>query len=221
MVGAKVRKKPVRKPLSRDKVVVKAIQLANRHGADWLSMRKLAAGLNVEAMSLYNHVENKDDVLDAMINEVVALFPLPVPGKPWKKELKRSVVATHAVLLEHPWASNLLLSRVVVGEAMLSYSNACYGCFVEAGFSYPLADHAWNAISNHLYGFTLAELNSPIDQEEFAVAAEQYLPMVSADDYPYIHAMMLLIKSKKHSGINNFEFGLDLILDGLEQLLDR
>jgi len=102
---------------------------------------------------------------------------------------------------------------------MMTYSNACFGCLFRAGFSHELTDHGWNAINNHLYGFTLTELNSPVNSEDYAHIAEQYLPMVPEDKYPHIRSMMDVIIAGKHSGVNDFEFGLDLILEGLESRL--
>ena len=100
----------------------------------------------------------------------------------------------------------------------MAWSNATIGCLHEAGFSYEIADHAWNAIDNHIYGYTLQAVNRPVDPEQYADAAEEYLPIIPEDEYPYLNAMASLIAEGKHSGINEFEFGLDLILDGLERL---
>jgi len=207
--------------LSRAKILTKAIRLADSNGLDALSMRKLAQSLQVEAMSLYNHVHNKDDVIDGMINSVVEQFVVPDVNKPWKQSMRTSAISTHKTLLNHPWAANLMITRVIMGEGMMTYSEACYGCLANAGFSYAMTDHAWNAISNHIYGFTLTQISSPLESSEYANAAEQYLPQVPKQTYPHIHAMMQLIIKGEHSGVNNFEFGLDLILDGLERKLQN
>lgn len=217
-----IKKNPKAKPaLSRTKILKKAIQLADSHGLDALSMRKLAQSLQVEAMSLYNHVRNKEDVIDGMINTVVEKFALPDANQPWKQSMRESVMSTHQVLLQHPWSANLMITRVIMGEGMMSYSDACYGCLANAGFSYAMTDHAWNAISNHLYGFTLTQINAPTITSDYVKAAEHYLPQVPQQTYPHIHTMMQLIIKGEHSGINNFEFGLDLILDGLERQLNN
>ena len=183
-------------------------------------MRKLAESLNVEAMSLYNHVQSKDDVLDGMVGLVIEQFELPNPAKNWKKELKTGANSMHAVLLQHRWAAQMLISRVITGDAMMRNADAWVGCLHKAGFSYVMADHAWNALTNHIYGFTLTQINSPLEAADYAKSAEQYLPYVPASDYPHLNGLMQLIISGKHDGINNFEFGLDLILDGLERLKD-
>lgn len=205
-------------PLNRTKVLKQAMRLADKGGIEQLSMRKLAQSLNVEAMSLYNHVKNKDDVLDGMVGLVIEQFELPKSGKDWKKELKVSANSMHAVLLQHRWAAQLLISRVITGEAMMRNADAWIGCFYKAGLSYVMADHAWNAVTNHIYGFTLTQINSPVDVVDYAKSAEQYLPLVPENDYPHMHGLMQLIIMGKHDGINDFNFGLDLILDGLERL---
>jgi len=193
--------------------------MADVNGLASLSMRKLADQLGVEAMSLYNHVQNKDDVIDGMLGLVIAQFVVPDAGEHWKAAMRECAISTHKTLLKHPWAAQLLISRVSVSEHMMSYSDACYGCLANAGFSYEMTDHAWNAISNHVYGFTLTLINSPIDSTDYVKAAKQYLPAVPKDTYPHVHAMMQLIINGDHSGVNKVEFGLDLILDGLDSLL--
>jgi len=215
---ARARKKSASKQaLTRDKVLKCAIQLADAQGVDGLSMRKLAKALNVEAMSLYNHVDNKDDLLDGMLDSVISEFKLPNETIPWREALRQSLISTHDVLLQHRWAALQLLSRISAGEAMMTYSNACYGCLYNAGFSHALTDHGWNALNNHLYGFTLSEINAVANPKDYAKTAEKYLPMVPKERYPYIRSMMEVIIEGSHSGINDFHFGLDLILDGLEK----
>jgi len=212
-------KRQTRPALTRDKILLRAVRLADRQGTQNLSMRSLAKALRVEAMSLYNHLENKDDLLDGMLDLVVRKFSLPDAALPWSLALRESVIDTHAHLLSHPWAATMLISRINTSASMMRYSDACYGCLVKAGFSYAMADHAWNAVGNHLYGYTLCIVNSPVNKADYSKAAEQYLPMVPADEYPYVHGMMQVIISGEHSGINDFTFGLDLILQGLEAKL--
>lgn len=205
--------------LTREKVLLKALQMADANGLESLSMRKLADQLGVEAMSLYNHVHNKDDVIDGIVSLVIARFKLPDTNEHWKAAMRSCAISTHETLLKHPWAAQLLISRVSVGENMMTYSDACFGCLANAGFSYEMSDHAWNAISNHIYGFTLTLINSPVDSADYAQVAEQYLPDVPKETYPHMHALMQLIISGDHNGVNKVEFGLDLILDGLDSML--
>lgn len=215
--GKKRAKSAAKKPLTQARILKTALRLADGHGVEALSMRRIAQDLNVEAMSLYNHFGSKDELIDSLVNLVVGEFELPEIGSGWKNAMRIRAISAHQVLLKHPWAALLLLSRVNVGPAILTWTNATVGCLREAGFSYAMADHAWNAIDNHIYGFTLQVVNSPVKPDEYASAAKHYLPMIPADQYPYLHDMASMIGAGKHSGINDFEFGLDLLLDGLEQ----
>lgn len=211
-------KKKIQKPrknLSKDLVIQTAIQYADRNGIEALSMRNLANSLGVEAMSLYNHIQNKDELLDGMVETCVKQFFKPKQGGDWKKEIKKRAKSVREVLLTHPWLTVLLVSRVNVGEHMLQYFNLTLGCLVEAGFSYKQADHIINAIDSHIYGFTLQELNFPFSPDEYESKAKEYLPMIKPDELPYFLNLSKEVASGKYNGIHNFEFGLDLILNGL------
>jgi AcrR family transcriptional regulator len=187
-------------------------------------MRRLAQGLGVEAMSLYNHVANKDDLLDAMVEHGMAEVDWPpadpaAPWATWREALAERARAIHRVLLSHPWLTGLIVSRANVGPRMLRYVDATLGCLVAAGFSYPLADQAWNTLDNHIYGFTLQELNFPFEPSEYAAVAAAYLPDLSREQYPHLHALTRLVSAGGHDGVHDFELGLELTLDGLERLL--
>lgn len=208
-------------PLTRKRVLRAAIKLADKSGIDSLSMRKLAQALGVEAMSLYNHVTNKEDVLDGIVDIVAGEIDVPAIGTDWQMAMRQRAISARSVLLRHPWASMLIVSRINVGPAMLRYVNATIGCLREAGFSYKMADHAWNAIDSHIYGFTLQELNFPLDPSEYADAAEQYLSLVPVDRYPYLNVLAQQVIDGTHHGVHDFEFGLELILDGLERLREK
>jgi len=207
-----------RAPLSKERVLKAAIALADDVGIESLSMRKLGQELGVEAMSLYKHVANKDDILDGIVDIVASEIEVPTIGGDWKVAMRRRAISAHEVLLRHPWATQLIVSRANVGPAMLDYVNATIGCLREAGFSFALADGAWNAIDSHVYGFTLQELNFPFDPAEYADVAKAYLPMIPEARYPYLNAMTQQVINGNHKGLHSFEFGLDLILDGLERL---
>ncbi|MFI6040090.1 TetR/AcrR family transcriptional regulator C-terminal domain-containing protein [Nocardia sp. NPDC051321] len=137
----------------------------------------------------------------------------------WKAAMRARAIAAHEVLLRHPWANGLIGTRLNVGPAMLRYVDATIGCLRAAGFSYPLADRAWNALDSHIYGFTLQQVNFPLQPDEYASAAQQFLPLIPADRFPYMNALSRLVIDGKHTGIADFSFGLNLILDGLERLL--
>ncbi len=208
--------KEKRKPLTRERVLRAAMALADRDGIEALSMRRLAQSLGVEAMSLYNHVRNKEDALDGLVELVASEFARPQVGPAWKAEMRRRAVTAHDVLVRHPWASALIVSRVNVGPAMLSYVDATIGCLVSAGFDYAEADGAWNAINSHIYGFTLQELSFPFAEEECADQAAAFLPDMP-DDLPWLRGMAEAVATGRHDGRQDFSFGLELILEGLER----
>jgi AcrR family transcriptional regulator len=208
-----------RSPLSRERVLQAAITLADESGIEALSMRRLGEELGVEAMSLYKHAANKDDILDGIVDLVASEIELPTIGGDWKAAMRRRATSAHEVLLRHPWATMLIVSRANVGPAMLRYVDATIGCLREAGFSYSMVDHAWNAIDNHVYGFTLQKLNFPLKPEEYAQAAKAFLPLIPPDKYPYLNGLSQEVIAGRHNGLHDFQFGLDLILDGLERLL--
>ncbi|WP_410870760.1 TetR/AcrR family transcriptional regulator C-terminal domain-containing protein [Nocardia sp. A7] len=212
---------PPRTPLTRERVLRAAIDLADQQGLAALSMRNLAKTVGVEAMSLYNHVANKDDLYDGIIDLVVAEIYVPRAGADWRTELRRRATSAHEVLLAHRWATGLLGSRVNVGPAMLRYIDATLGCLITAGFTYEQADRAWNAMDSHIYGFTLQAINFPLDRSEYASAAQQFLPLIPTETHPHMHALAALVIAGTHSGAADFTFGLDLLLDGLAGLLTR
>ena len=220
MAAKKKRTSARRTPLSRARVLRRAVQLADKSGIESLSMRKLAQALGVEAMSLYNHVKNKDDLLDGMVEVVAKEIAVPAVGGDWKAEMRRRATSTHAVMLRHPWASQLMVSRINVGPVILRYVDATLGCLREAGFSFELADHAWNAIDSHIYGFTLQELNFPFEPDEYSEAAAGHIDLIPADRYPYLNGLSHHVMQGRYDGVHDFEFGLDLILEGLEKLRD-
>ena len=207
--------------LSRERILMAAIELADEQGIDSLSMRKLADQLGVKAMSLYNHVTNKEDVLDGMVDIVAGKIQTPSLNGNWKEAMRKRAISAHAVLVKHPWASMLMLSRINIGPAMLNYVNATIGCLNEAGFSLPMADHIWNTLDSYIYGFSIQELNFPIDPSEYAKTAQDYLPIVPAEQYPYLNAMAHQVIDGTHQGIHEFTFGLDLILDSMERLREE
>ncbi len=207
-------------PLSRERILQTAIQLADQHGIEALSMRKLAQQLGVKAMSLYNHVANKDDLIDGMVDIVANEIEVPELKVDWKTAMRRRAVSAHSVLLRHPWATMAMVSRVNVGPAMLRYVDATLGCLVKAGFSFKMADHVWNAIDSHIYGFTLQKLNFPFEEAEYAEVAKQYVSMLPVEKYPYLNKLTHYVIDGRYNGIHDLEFGLELLLNGLDSLRD-
>ena len=217
-MAKKPTKKPARRaPLTRDKVLRAALRMADERGLEELSMRKLAQTLKVEAMSLYNHVANKEQILDGLVELVVSEIDLPELGGDWRREMNARACSAHAVLMRHPWATMLLVARMNIGPNMLRYIDATIGCLREAGFSYPMADHAWNALDAYIYGFTLQKLNFPLEPSEYASAAQQFLPLIPVEQFPYMHGMSLEVIAGRHDGMHQLELGIDLLLDGLER----
>lgn len=219
MASKKRQSPPERTRLSRDAVIQAAITLIGEIGIDVLSMRKLAEALGVEAMSLYNHVKNKEDLLDAMVDTIVASMYVPAPSNDWRQEIAHAYLSSHEILMEHPWASMLLVSRPSIGVAKLAHFNAIQGCFCAAGFSPQMADQVRNVIDGHLYGFTLQKLLYPTAEHDYANAAAQFLPMLLQDIYPHSHALVQTVATGQYDGKHDFMFGLNLLLDGIENML--
>jgi AcrR family transcriptional regulator len=198
-----------------------ALELADEHGIEAVSMRRLGQVLGVEAMSLYKHVADKDDILDGLADLVTGEFEVPARDGEWKVEVRRSVISAHGVLVRHPWASVLIESRVGAGPARLRYLDAMIGVLRGAGFSLPMTLRAIMALDSHTYGFALQEASWPIDPANAPEAAAAFAAAVSADAYPHLRAMAVMAARANGEALDvalDFEFGLDLILDGLERL---
>ncbi len=208
-----------RRCLRRDLIVAKAVAMADASGLEGLSMRKLAERLGVEAMSLYNHVPNKDALIDAMVDEVVGGITLPRVGKPWIAEMRGRANSACDVLLRHTWAPMPILSRMNTGPRMLAYTDRTHGCLLTAGFSHAGADGARHLLDSHIYGYVLQELHFPIRPEDYAASAAEFLPMIPASTHPHLRGIAEAIVAGDYDGRNSFAFGLDLILDGLAHLL--
>jgi AcrR family transcriptional regulator len=209
----------IRRPLSRQRVLGVAIALADRDGVGSLSMRKIAQELGVEAMSLYHHVASKDDILDGIVDLVLSDIEVPASGTDWKTAMRERAISAHAVLLAHPWAALLIMSRFNIGPGMTRYLDATLGRLRDGGFSIEGALDAWHTLDSHLYGFTLQELNLPFEVEETQQVSANVLSRLPADEYP--HVVEVITKIMQTGRDENFEFGLDLILDGLERTVDQ
>jgi AcrR family transcriptional regulator len=210
-----------RAPLSRERVLRAAIDLADAGGIGSLSMRRLAQELGVEAMSLYHHVANKDDILSGIADLVVEEYEIPSPGPDWKASIRRTAVSAYRVLLRHPWAAGLLLAGTTPSVARLRYMDALLGTLRGAGFSAEMTDHAYHALDSHIMGFTLwvTGMNLPSD-EQFTDLAQGFLARLPADEMPHlVEHVHQHLKPRDPDDKPEFEFGLDLLLDGLERLL--
>ena len=208
----------VRTPLTRDRVLLTAVALADASGIASLSMRKLGDALGVEAMSLYNHVANKDELLDGMVDLVFAEIDLP-PDAGWKAAMRQRAVSARHTLARHPWAIGLMESRTSPGPATLRHHDAVLGSLRSAGFSLALAAHAFSVLDSYIYGFALQEANLPFGTaEETAEVAQMILAQFPTDEYPHLAELTVgHVLQPGYDYGNEFEFGLDLILDGLER----
>jgi AcrR family transcriptional regulator len=196
-----------------------AIALADSSGIESLSMRKLGQDLGVEAMSLYNHVANKDDILDGIVDLVFSEIALPSGKGDWKPAMRKRAISAHEALLRHPWAPSLMQSRTRPGPATLRHHDSVLGSLRKAGFTLVMAAHAVSAIDGYVYGFALQQINLPLQsREQVAVVGESILRQL-AGEYPHLAEMITDHAMKPgYDYAKEFEFGLDLILDGLERL---
>ncbi len=209
-----------RTPLSRDRVLRAAIRLADEGGLESVSMRRLGQVLQVEAMSLYKHVANKDDVLDGIADLVTSDFEVPSVDADWKTAIRRSATSAHQVLLRHPWASGLIESRLNAGPARLRFLDTLIGVLSAAGFTMPMVIRAIMSLDSYTYGFALQELAWPFDVENAPEIAATFARGLPVSEYPNLLAMAEMVTTAPRGVPVDFEFGLDLILDGLERLRD-
>jgi AcrR family transcriptional regulator len=208
-------------PLNRDRVLRAALALADEGGIEALTMRKLGQALGVEAMSLYNHVANKDDVLDGLVDIVFSEIDLRGDGRDWKAAMRRRAISAREVLASHRWAIGLMESRVHPGPATLRHHDSVLRCLREAGFSVAMAAHAYSALDSYIYGFALQQASLPFDTgEQAAEVAETILRQFRTGEYPYMSEIATEhVLKPGYSYADEFEFGLDLILDGLARAL--
>ena len=209
-------------PLSRERVMRAAVTLADQNGIDSLTMRKLGEELNVEAMSLYNYVANKSDLLDGMVDVVFGEIDLPIDDTDWKDAMRRRAVSARGALARHRWAIGLMESRTTPGTATLRHHDTVLGILRRGGFSVPTTAHAFSVLDSYIYGFALQEATLPFETgDQTAELAQQILSQLSADDYPYLTELTLehVLKPGYDYG-DEFEIGLELIIDGLERWLD-
>jgi AcrR family transcriptional regulator len=210
-------------PLNRERVLRAAVLLADEDGIESLTMRELGLRLGVEAMSLYNHVANKDDILDGMVDLVVSEIELPSDAVGWKEAMRGRAISAQSVFSRHPWASALIDSRESSGPARLRYFDWVVGTLRRAGFTLEMAARAFSLLDSYIYGFGRQQLNmSPEDDTKPEETAEAFLRAIPADEYPYLREMVVEhAMNSAYDESADFEFGLGLILDGLERLLDR
>jgi AcrR family transcriptional regulator len=221
-----------RAPLTRERVLRAAVELADERGIEALTMRNLGQELGVEAMSLYNHVANKEDVLDGVVEVAVgevlaAVDGIAPPSNPaeWKQVVRERILAAREVLLRHSWAPGVLESRTTMPPALLGYYDSLLGLMREAGFSLDLTHHALHALGSRALGFSqelfVTDNDEDVPPEMAAVMLRQMAP------YRHLTELMRVVSHDPDSTLGRpggcddqfeFEFGLDLLLDGLERL---
>ena len=213
---------PKRVPLSRDRVLRAALELADEGGIGALTMQAIGRRLGVEAMSLYRHVRNKDDILDGIVDVVFAEIELPADRSDWRTVLRARSISTRVALRRHPWAITLMESRLAPGPSNLRSHDELLAVLLDAGFSAAMATHATNLVDSYVLGFALQETNFPFSNaEELAVVGEQMLAQVQADQYPNLVRVSGELLASGFDYADEFEFGLDLILDGIERALQE
>lgn len=195
--------------------------LADTDGLDQLTMRRLAEALGVEAMSLYHHVANKDDILDGMVDRVFAEIELTPRTAAWKEAMRQRACSVRAALTRHRWAIRLMGSRASPGPATLAHHDAVLGCLRHNGFSIALTGHAYSLLDSYIFGFVLTEQNLPFQtpEETKSVAAEM-MKHFSVDQYP--HLVELAVQRVLQPGYSygdEFMVGLELVLDSLGRAL--
>jgi AcrR family transcriptional regulator len=206
--------------IDRTQIVTAALALADEHGIDAVSMRKVGEAVGVEAMSLYNHVANKEDLLDGMVDAVFAEIELPElddADLDWRTALRDRARSARAAMRRHPWAVTLMETRTSPGPATLRHHDAVIGTMRRAGFSLALTGHGLALVDAYVYGFALTELTLPFDEPDetfdLAVTMHERLP---AGEYPHLaefateHVMV-----PGYDFAREFDVGLELILDGL------
>jgi len=209
-------------PVSRDRILRAAIGIADQHGVGAVTMRAVASRLGVQAMALYNHVANKKDILDGMVDLVVEQFDLPRDEDDWREAMRRRAVSARRVFGRHRWAPLLIDSRESSGPSALCYFEWVLATLLRAGFSLDTAARAFSLLDSYIYGFGIQQSNlsaggdAPPEER-----AEAMLALLPADQYPYLRLMASHGMQVGYDAETDFDFGLEIILDGIERILEE
>lgn len=211
--------KPARKSLTQALIVEGAVRLADEIGVDALTIRKLATALTVKPMTIYHYVPNKESIIDGMVDKVFSEIDLPPADADWKSAIRKRSASARTVLGKHPWAVPLMESRRAPGPATLQHHDAVLGCLRNGGLSVEMTAHAYAVIDAFIYGFAIQEASLPATTgEEMADLTDAIVETLPVDKYP--HLMELTTEHILQPGYdfgNEFEFGLNLILEGLDR----
>src|SRR5438477_1849770 len=206
--------------LNRERVLEAGVALADREGIEALSMRRLGQEVRVEAMSLYNHVRNKDELLNGMVDIVFSEIDLPAAGEDWPTAMRRRAISARHALKRHPWAIGLMESRAQPGPATLRHHDSVLRNLRLGGMSIEMAAHAYSLLDSYIQGFTLTEQSLPFDSSPAKVAevAGNIMREMPAGEYPYLTEMAVEHAMKPgYDYGDEFEFGLALILEGIRK----
>lgn len=211
--------KPARKLLTQALIIEEAVRLADEIGVDALTIRKLATALTVKPMTIYHYVPNKESIIDGMVDKVFSEIDLPPAISDWKSAIRKRSTSARMVLGKHPWAVPLMESRRAPGPATLQHHDAVLGCLRNGGLSVEMTAHAYAVIDAFIYGFAIQEASLPATTgEEMSDMVDVIIETVPADKYP--HLMELTSEHILQPGYdfgNEFEFGLNLIFEGLDR----
>ncbi|MFF2494659.1 TetR/AcrR family transcriptional regulator [Agromyces sp. NPDC058064] len=205
-----------RTPLSRERIIAAAMQVADEGGLAAVSMRSVGKALGAEAMSLYHHVAGKEELLDLLADAAFEEIPLLETDSPWRAAMVDRADAMRAVLTAHPWALGLLESRTNPGQAVMRHHDRVLGVLRNGGFDLALAAHAYSVLDAYIYGFVLTELTLPFTPDEGADAFAEGLEL-PADEYPHLAEMLeQMVLGHDYEFGDEFGYGLELVLDQLE-----
>jgi len=214
------KKLAARTPLSRERILNAAVAIADERGVAAVTMREVASALSVEAMSLYNHVSNKESLLDGMVDLVIEEIDLPHGQTDWREAMRRRAVSAREVFERHAWLPLLLDSRQSSGPARLHYYDWVLGVLLEAGFTLDGAASAFSLLDSYIYGFGIQASNlSGSDDMTPEERTEVFRAVIPPEQYPYLNRMTLHAMEIGYDPEADFEFGLTLVLDGLERAL--
>jgi AcrR family transcriptional regulator len=207
--------------LSRERVLNAAIALADANGLDSLTMRRLGEELDVGPMALYRHVRNKDDLVDGLVDRIFGEIGLPSTEADWKMAMRERAISVREALMRHRWAVGLMEARTNPGPSNLRHHDAVIGALRAGGFDMAMAAHAYSVLDAYIYGFAMTHMNLPFDsgiEGQVAEVAQTMLQPFPLNAYPNL--MAFITEHAMQPGYDygdEFEYGLDLVLDGLER----
>lgn len=211
---------PRRAPLTRQRVLDAALHLADEIGAESLTIRRLAAALDVKPMTIYHHVPGKEQILDGIVDLVFAEIDPPPTDCGWVDAMRHRCLSAREVLKRHWWATPLMETRTSPGPATLRHHDAVLGCLRGGGLSLPMTAHAYAILDSYVYGFALQEVNLPFGGEEpISDLADQIVSAFPDGVYPhFVEFSLHHVGQPGYSFARSFEVGLDLLLQGLDRM---